>query len=229
MIYHSLVHRTRIKICGITRPADVLAAAEAGADAVGIVRQAASKRFVREEATREIIGMLPPYVCGVGLFVDAEPGEIVATAGRLGLSFVQLHGNESPEVVAAVAPLRVIKAIHVTGQLGDELDRWRQAASTLKLTNLSGLLLDAHADVPGGSGVANDWDLIGKHLTAGDLRGLPRWVAAGGLTPQNVGDVVRQLHPWAVDVSSGVEARPREKSPELIKEFVQAVRLAEAG
>jgi len=222
------MHRTRIKICGITRPADALAAAEAGADAIGIVMHAGSKRFVGEDGAREIVRVVPPFVWRVGLFVDGEPAEILATARRLGLSAVQLHGNESPEMVAALQPIQVIKAIHVTAQLGQELTRWRQAIESLKLTNLTGLLFDSHTDhVPGGSGVANDWELLGKHVVAGDLRGLPHWIAAGGLTPANVGEVVRKLRPWAVDVSSGVEAKVREKSAELIGEFVCAVRLAD--
>jgi phosphoribosylanthranilate isomerase len=209
------MHRTRIKICGITRPADALAAAEAGADAVGLFLHGKSKRLIDLGRAREIMHALPPFVTAVGLFCDAEPRFMADTARSLGLAAIQLHGQEMPEKAAELAPLPVIKAIPVNSKLGEELSRWKK-------TNLLGLLLDSAV---GGSGQVNDWDAIASI----DRTGLPPLIVAGGLTPANVGEVVRRLRPWAVDVSTGVESRPGEKSAELIAQFIAAVRSAEAA
>lgn len=218
------MRRTRVKICGITRPQDAAAAAMAGADAIGIVLHAPSKRLVDLDRAGRIVAALPPLVGAVGLFVDAEPAAMIAAARSVGLSAVQLHGNESPQTVAALAPIRVIKVIHVeAATFQADLQRWADATRNGKLTNLAGLLLDTAGG--GGGGVANDWTLLARHLS--ELTALPAWIAAGGLIPSTVGNVVRRLRPWAVDVSSGVEARPGEKSAELIAEFVQAVREAD--
>jgi phosphoribosylanthranilate isomerase len=158
----------------------------------------------------------------IGLFVDAEPRQILSTARALGLAAVQLHGAESPRDVAELAPLPVIKAIGVeAATLGGELARWRKE----RPANLIGLVMDAAGG--GGGGSENDWDAVRRHVEAGDFAGLPAWIAAGGLTPRNVRQVVRQLRPWAVDVSSGVEIGPREKSADLIRDFLQAVRDAD--
>src|ERR1700722_10582426 len=207
------MHRTRIKICGITRPADAVAAAEAGADAIGMVLYGNSKRLIQPSQAREIVRTLPPFVPAIGLFVDAEANFIVDTAKTLGLAAVQLHGHESPEMVAALAPVPVIKAVPVNSNLAEELARWRSM-------DVLGLLLDSSAG--GGSGRVNDWDAI----ASADLTGLPPLIVAGGLNASNVGEVVRTLLPWAVDVSSGVELSPGEKSRELIEEFIAAVRRA---
>jgi phosphoribosylanthranilate isomerase len=216
--------RTRIKICGITRPQDAIAAATAGADAIGIVLHAPSKRLVALAEAEKIVAVLPPFVGAVGLFVDADPASILAAARAVGLTAVQLHGNESPQTVVDLAPLRVIKVIHVErGTFLAELQRWSQAIAGGKLSNLRGLLLDTAAG--GGSGLANEWNLLEEHLSG--LAKLPAWIAAGGLTPQTVGDVVRRLRPWAVDVSSGVESASREKSGELMAAFINSVRDAD--
>jgi phosphoribosylanthranilate isomerase len=120
--------------------------------------------------------------------------------------------------------LPVIKAISAqAGALADELARWRND----RPANLVGLLLDAAGG--GGTGTENDWNALRRHVEAGDFDGLPPWIAAGGLTPRNVRQVVRELRPWAVDVSSGVEEVPREKSADLIRDFIQAVRDADAA
>lgn len=211
------MHRTRVKICGVTRPQDAIAAAEAGADAIGIVLHRAARRAVSNEQAQKIAGGVPPFVSLIGLFVNEETKRIADAARELGLSSVQLHGQESLDDVAALAPLRVLKVIHVDGAtIGEQLCHWGQR----RPDNMMGLVLDSvHG---GGSGVVNDWEAI-KSVK---MDGLPPLIAAGGLTPGNVGDVVRSLRPWAVDVSSGVEEQFGEKSPELMRKFILAVRTA---
>ena len=225
------MHRTRIKICGVTRPEDAVAAARAGADAVGLVFHPAAGRYVSADAAKKIVAALPPFVSVVGLFVDADADVILSAARGLPLAAVQMHGRETPDAVAAVAPLPVIKAVRVDPEtFGGELRHWREAVAGGRVPNLAGLVVEtAHTQQPGGTGVANDWDALARHAARGDFRGLPPWIAAGGLTPLNVAGVVARLRPWAVDVSSGVEAAKREKSPELIAAFVRAVREADAG
>jgi phosphoribosylanthranilate isomerase len=218
------MHRTRVKICGITRPQDAASAADAGADAIGMVLHAPPKRLISLDQARQIVRVVSPMMSAIGLFVDAEADLILTTARALGLAAVQLHGAESPQDVASLSPLPVIKAIGVdAGSLGAELVRWKKE----RPANLVGLVMDAAGG--GGGGSDNDWDALRRHVEAGDFDGLPPWIAAGGLTPWNVRQIVRQLRPWAVDVSSGVETAPREKSAELIRDFLQAVRDADAA
>jgi phosphoribosylanthranilate isomerase len=218
------MHRTRVKICAVTRSEDALAAVAAGADAIGMVLHAPSQRLISTDHARSIVAALPPFVTAIGLFADAPAAEMIETARTLGLVALQLHGNETPEMAAALAPLRVIKVIHVqTATFSDEIHRWSPAIRSGQLSNLAGLLLDAPGG--GGKGVANDWELLERHRA--ELDALPAWIAAGGLTPVNVGQIIRRLRPWAVDVSSGVESAPRQKSPQLLQAFVQAVRQAD--
>jgi phosphoribosylanthranilate isomerase len=218
------MQRTRIKICGITRPDDAACAACAGADAIGMVLHAPVKRRITVEQAEKILAVLPPFVTPVGLFVDCPTAEILRIATRLGISHVQLHGHESPKDVAAIAPLRVVKAVRVGANVESELKSWRTPIS-----NLIGLILEtAGTAQAGGTGVANDWAAIKRLQAAGNFNELPPLIAAGGLNPDNVADVVREIRPWAVDVSSGVEAGVvGEKSPEEIIAFVRAVRQAE--
>lgn len=216
--------RTRIKICGITRAEDALAAARAGADAIGLVFYNPAPRSVTLEAAREILSVLPPFVTPVGLFVDAAADEILQTTAELGLGHVQLHGHERPEIVERLRGRAVLKAVRVTKELSTELARWRG------VTGLRGLVLEtAGTQAAGGTGVENDWGMIREMQDAGTFAGLPPMIAAGGLRPENVARVVRDLRPWAVDVSSGVELVRGQKSPELIQRFVREVREAEGG
>jgi phosphoribosylanthranilate isomerase len=218
------MHRTRIKICGVTRIEDALAAAQCGADAIGIVMQRESKRFVEPALARRIVEAMPPFVTPIALFFDGPPAEVVQTARELGVRHVQLHGHELPDEVPAIAPLAVIKALRVTRMgLKDELARWRGARA-----NLIGIVLEtATAKGGGGTGVANDWDFIESSMNAGEFTGLPNIIAAGGLTPESVGDVVRRIRPWAVDVSSGVESCLGIKSESKLQAFCRAVREAD--
>ena len=220
------MHRTRIKICGITRIEDALAAARHGADAVGLVMHRETKRHVPMALARQIVNALPPFVTPVALFVDAQTNEIIQTARELGVRHVQLHGHELPDEIGPLAPLRVIKAVRVT-RLGfkDELARWRAVAA-----NLAAIVLETPTSKGvGGTGVANDWDFIESAMTAGDFRDAPHAIAAGGLRPETVGDVVRRIRPWAVDVSSGVETSLALKSDAKIEAFCRAVRDADAS
>ena len=222
--------RTRIKICGVCRPEDAALAARAGADAIGMVFHAASPRNVTVDRAREILAALPPFVTAVGLFVDAPSESILATARELGLRHVQLHGDETPEHVRALAPLTVIKAVRVErGRFVQTLDTWREAIRSVPLTNLAGFVLETpNTAAPGGTGVPNDWEAVIEAQRAGAFEGLPALIAAGGLAPESVGAVVRAVRPYAVDVSSGVEETRGRKSEEKVRAFVQAVREADA-
>jgi phosphoribosylanthranilate isomerase len=165
-----------------------------------------------------------PFVTPVGVFVDSSAPQIKELATTLGLSVVQLSGNETPDDVAALRPLRVIKAIRVVrGHLQVALQHWHGAK------NIIGLLMEpGTTNEPGGTGVANDWDEVIKAQQAGAFAQLPPLIAAGGLKPENVGDVVRRVRPFAVDVSSGVESERGLKSEEKIVAFIHNVR-AEDG
>ena len=222
--------RTRIKICGITRPEDAVAAADVGADAIGLVFHPSAPRCVTIDRARQILSVLPAFVTPVGLFVDVAADHVREMAVGLGLRHVQLHGQESPELVAALDPLVVIKALRVErGAFVDTIARWKAALRSRRLTNLKGLVLEtAGTAQAGGSGVANDWEAVRRHRAAGDFVGLPGIIAAGGLTPDTVAAVVREVRPWAVDVSTGVEDAPGRKSVVRIRAFVAAVRSADA-
>jgi len=221
--------RTRIKICGITCAEDALAAADAGADAVGMVFHPPAPRYVPPERAAKIIAALPPFVSVVGLFVDAPVAEVLARAQALRLRHVQLHGHEEPAYVAQLSGLAILKAVRVDPvEFRGLLDAWRQATAHHRLDHLRGLVLETGGiKEPGGSGVENDWNAIAQARDAGALTGLPPLIAAGGLLAGNVGRVVRELRPWAVDVSSGVESTPGRKSIEKMRDFIRAVRDAD--
>ena len=174
---------------------------------------------------------LPPFVTPVGIFVDAAIDSVLRTVRELGLRYVQLNGTESAERVDDLKPLIVTKAIRVDREhFADELAVWREKSRSLKLTNLAGLVLEtAGTSAPGGTGVANDWQTVRNARSAGDFEGLPAVIAAGGLTPESVGAVVRDLRPYAVDVSSGVEESKGRKSAARVEAFVRAVRDADAS
>lgn len=201
--------RTRIKICGITRVEDGLAAARLGADAIGLVFADKSPRRVDLARAVEIARALPPFVATVALFVNPDPAEVSEVVRELRPSLLQFHGEEAPAFCRAFqAPY--LKAIRVR----PETDLLQCATD---FADATGLLLDAYApDVHGGTGHRFDWSLIPADLP------LPV-VLAGGLDAGNVADAVRQVRPWAVDVSSGVEAAKGIKDVAKLAAFINEV------
>jgi phosphoribosylanthranilate isomerase len=199
--------RTRIKICGITRLEDGLAAANAGADAIGLVFYDKSSRAVDMARATAISAALPPFVTRVGLFVNAEPAFVQSVLGSVALDLLQFHGDESEEYCRAFAR-PYLKALRM--KPGLDLVAAMQAYSSAQ-----GILLDAwHEQQFGGTGTTFDWSLLGASVQR------ERVVLAGGLHPGNVADAVRQVRPWGVDVSSGVESAPGIKSAPLIEQFI---------
>jgi phosphoribosylanthranilate isomerase len=223
------VARTRIKIDGICRPEDAATAAHAGADAIGVILDPSARRYVSPEDARKILAVVPPFVTPIGVFVNASADEIKRVLDIVPIAAVQLHGEESPQLVADLKPIRVLKALHLTPGDAAPFQMWRDAIRDLQLTNLIGLLLEtAHpTGPPGGTGIAGDFADMRKMQTAGHFANLPPIIVAGGLTPGNVALAILRLHPFAVDVSSGVEIAHREKSAERIDAFIRAVRLAD--
>ena len=223
------MHRTRVKFDGIMRPEDAIAAANLGADAIGMVLHANTPRLIDLATARQILAVVPPFVTPLGIFVDASAEIVLNITSNLQLRCVQLHGNESAETIAALENLIVIKAIRVSREhFGDGLRTWRAAIEKHKLKNLKALLLEtAGTKEAGGTGTVNDWETIRAHQAAGDFQGLPPIIAAGGLRPEIVGDVVRTLRPWAVDVSSGIESAIGIKSKEKMAMFIEAVAAAD--
>ena len=204
---------TAVKICGITRRDDALAAARLGAHAVGLVFCARSPRNVSIAAAQEIVAALPPFVMAVGLFVDAAVREIEAVLNEVRLDLLQFHGDETAAYCARFG-VPFIKAARV--RAGLDLIQYARDYGAAR-----GLLLDAFVDgTHGGTGTAFDWSLIPPDLS------LPI-VLSGGLNPANVSDAIRRVSPWAVDVSSGVEASPGIKDPQKIAAFMKEVRSAD--
>jgi len=216
--------RTRVKICGVTRVEDGLAAARAGCDAIGLVFWPGTPRVVAVGRAREIIAALPPYVTVVGLFVDPEPGHVRATLAAVPLDLLQFHGREPPEFCRAfdrpyLKAIPVASGAAATGLL----------ESAARYVDAMGLLFDAApvAGMPGGTGRTFDWSVLPTGF------GRPV-VLSGGLSAVNVADAIRRVRPWAVDVSSGVEAdgadgRPQKgvKDHARIAAFIEEVRHAD--
>ena len=173
-----------------------------------------------------IMNVLPPFVTPVGVFVDLPAEEILDTASQLGLRNVQLNGDQTADDIADLEGLLVIKSIRVSREtLAEQLRPFRES----RPANLAGLVLEpANTGQRGGSGVANDWAAIAEEISAGTFKNLPPLIAAGGLTPESVAAVVRQILPFAVDVSSGVEESLGVKSSSKIQQFVREVRRADA-
>lgn len=199
--------RVRVKVCGLTRPEDALAAEELGVDAIGLVFAASSPRRVDEAAAREVAAAVGPFVVKVGVFRDQPLGEVLRLVASLGLDAVQLHGAEDAAYAAAVRErARVVRALPAEAAA---------APALLEGYPADAFLLDAREP---GSGRTFDWE------RAAAWRGHPRLVVAGGLTPANVAAAIAALRPYAVDVSTGVEAAPGVKDRRLIEGFVRAAR-----
>lgn len=199
----------RIKICGITTFEDALAAVEAGADALGFVFYPPSPRYIRPDEARRIARQLPPFVTRVGVFVDEALVRIREIAETCGLGAIQLHGQEGPEFCRQL-PWPVIKGFRI-GQEADLADLAGYAVGAI--------LIDSYvAGTYGGTGQMGDWELARRAKAYG------RVILAGGLSPQNVEQAIREVAPYAVDVSSGVERAPGLKDPEKVRELVRRAR-----
>jgi phosphoribosylanthranilate isomerase len=200
----------RVKICGITNPDDAQIAIEAGADALGFNFYEKSPRFVSMETAAEISRSLPPYILRVGVFVNPAEQLVRKAMGECGLNLLQFHGDEPPEFCTQFG-LMSMKAFRV-----------RDAESLKKLSGYptDAWLLDAYAsDLFGGTGEKFNWDLareVQKH-------GKPVFLA-GGLTPENVADAIRQVQPFGVDVSSGVESSPGRKDRDKVRAFIKSAK-----
>ncbi len=201
--------RTRVKICGITRVEDALVAVAQGADAIGLVFYAASPRCVTIAAASAIVAALPPFVSAVGLFVNASKQEINAVLASVNLDILQFHGDETAAECEQFN-LPYLKAIRVKPDTN-------LLQCCVEFNRAKALLLDAHSDSAyGGTGYVFDWNLIPKNLSK-------QVILAGGLNPENVGDAIKHVQPYAVDVSGGVELSKGIKSETKIVAFMHAV------
>ena len=203
---------TRVKICGITNPADAQAAVAAGADALGFIFYEKSPRFVSLKTAAEISKQLPPFIMRVGVFVDAPEDFVLRAIGECSLILLQFHGDEPPEFCTQFG-LMSMKAFRI-----------RDAESLKKIPDYltDAYLLDAFSSTTlGGTGEKFNWDLA----VAAQKFGKPIFLA-GGLTPENVAEAVKKVRPFGVDVSSGVESAPGKKDHAKVKAFIQAAKAA---
>jgi phosphoribosylanthranilate isomerase len=210
-----------IKICGLTRPDEALAAVAAGADWIGLNFHPGSPRRVDPATAGLISAALPATASAVGLFVNRPPAEVAETAARIGLRIVQLHGDEPPEDLLALGDLWIIRAF----RLADESAVARMMDYLQRAEHLGrapdAVLIDGYSSTHhGGTGQTIGLDLLDR------LPPLPRLILAGGLTPENVADGIEAVKPWAVDVASGVEASPGIKDPAKLEAFFAAVDAA---
>ena len=199
-----------VKICGITSEADAIAAAEAGADAIGLMFYEGSPRNVTLEQAKAISAALPPHVMRVGVFVNAEEAFVHQALTECMLNILQFHGDETPEECSRY-PVMTLKAFRVQGE---------ETLAELEAYPSAGYLLDAYVkDALGGTGATFNWDLAVRAQEFGK----PIFLA-GGLTPENVAEAVRKVQPFGVDVSSGVEIEPGRKDAEQMRTFVAAAK-----
>jgi len=201
---------TRVKICGITRAEDAQLVARSGADALGLVFHKPSPRAVTPESAVDIVAALPPFVSVVGLFVDADPALVESVLSRIRLDYLQFHGDEPPaDCDRYQVPYIKVARVRPGLDLVQYAVGYRHARA---------LLVDAYvAGLPGGTGKTFDWAALPPSLP------LPL-ILSGGLTPENVGLAIRTVKPWAVDVSSGVEAVPGIKDAGKVLQFIQGAR-----
>lgn len=215
--------RTRVKICGITSVDDALTAIDAGADALGLVFYKPSPRYVDPRVAAEIIAKVPAFVTTMGLFVDASEDEILSTLAIAPVDFIQFHGNESVAQCENIGR-PYIKALRVGSEEGGLYGQSLRNKMN-EYTGARGLLLDTYQKgVPGGTGERFDWDQVPEPGPEDNQY----IVLAGGLTPENVGDAIRTVQPYAVDVSGGVESAPGRKDAGRIRAFLDAVRKADS-
>ena len=200
----------RIKICGITREGDALIAARAGVDALGFIFAGKSPRYIEPETAAQIVGVLPPFISRVGVFVDEEPERITAIARHVGLDTIQLHGSETPEFCSKI-PYPVIKAIGMHSDLD---------LSTPNAYPVAGVLLDTwNNGLKGGTGMTGDWALAKRIADRYE-----RVILAGGLGPANLVQALEQVQPYGIDLNSGVEIMPGIKNPRKVLDAVKIIR-----
>ena len=209
------MNRTRVKICGIREPSHAQLAAREGADAIGLNFWEPGSRFVAPEAAAKIAAVLPPFVSAVGVFVDATEARVREVLAKVPLDLLQFHGEESPAFCAAFGK-PYVRAVRM--EKGTDLLEYARRFSSAKA-----LLLDAHSPgTPGGTGLTFDWTAIPADFP------MPV-ILSGGLDATNVRRAMREVRPWAVDVSSGVESSRGVKDPAKIVEFIRSVRREDAG
>lgn len=217
-------HRTRIKICGLTREQDVQAAVAAGADALGFVFYPKSPRYITPQQAGGLLAKVPPFITTVGLFVNVEPRQLQEIVALAPVSLLQFHGDETVEQCAALAQAvnrPFIRAMRI-GSATTAADLLEYAQAYRDSSHLfAGLLLDTLVEAYGGSGKVFDWSLIPKELA-------PQVVLSGGLSVRNATDAVKRVRPFAVDISSGVEQDKGIKDAAKIRAFIAAVRQADA-
>lgn len=201
--------RTRVKICGVTRPEDALQAAQLGADAIGLVFYEQSPRYVTIEQARRVTAALPPFVSVVGLFVNADSGVVEQVLDTVPLDVLQFHGDESPEQCERYnRPYIKAVRMHEKVDLDQQISRYARACA---------MLLDSYrVGVPGGTGDVFDWTSVPKGLKK-------RIILAGGLTVNNVTEAILTINPYAVDVSGGVESSKGIKDADKMSAFIKQV------
>ncbi len=206
--------RTRIKICGMTERFEIEKAVDAGVDAIGFIFVKESPRYIRPEDAREIIRDLPPFVDAVGVFVNEDPALVSEIAQYCGLTVLQLHGQETPEYCEMMSR-RVIKAFQVNAEL--------DAAFLAGYKDVVwGYLLDTyHENMAGGTGESFDWAIVERLSLQRPL------ILAGGLNEVNIGKAIDMVHPFGVDINSGIETAPGRKDVAKIDQVVQEVYLAD--
>ena len=226
----------QIKICGITNVGDAKAAVEVGADAVGLNFFPKSPRFITQEAAARIIAAIPRRVVKVGLFVNEAAVTVAKTFDILGLDLIQLHGDEPPEYLLQLGNRPVMKAFRLASDGLPSLEAYiakyfdlcragfQPVAENRQVGNLSYILIDSLLEGQyGGTGVPSDWTTCARFA---NISNLPPLVLAGGLTPDNIAQAIRQVRPTAVDTASGVETAPGQKDRNLMAAFVENARRA---
>lgn len=213
----SNVFRVKVKICGITNEEDARVAVEAGADALGFIMYRKSPRFVEAAVVKRIINDLPPFVAAVGVFVNEEAAAVRRLMDECGLALAQLHGDESAAYCEGLGRPSM-KALRLKNR-----GTFLALAEFQGRANVRAFVLDAFSDQAyGGTGQTVDWTLAAEAARAS------RVLLAGGLTPDNVAEAIRQVRPYGVDVSSGVEVRPGQKDHVKVRTFIEAARLVSA-
>lgn len=200
---------TRVKVCGITNLEDAWTAIEAGTDALGFVFVPNTPRYIEPDDANAIMRQIPPLVTTIGLFVNAGSTQIRDVATNCRLDAIQLHGNESPELCHSLN-LKIIKAFRI---------KESEPLNILSKFQVDAYLLDTYVKGKlGGTGKTFDWNLAYRAKKYGQI------ILAGGLNPSNVSTAINQVKPYAVDVSSGVEAEPGRKDPKKVRDFIRTVR-----